>query len=273
MHRVSSKVLITHVVAVNSLAPHLLSAVYPIYDLMRYSFLYLLIGGLVSASTACTREPVPTPGLRIINGVPYYFFTDADSPWLQLTLGTEWRFENSHGNQRTYELYQRLEKRREEARTVVPVGSLIGKSELIKYYDDVLVRIRRTDSLGGGGEFHFFRNAALLATYRSEGTNPHTSQLYIEGTWSDFIGNTDLQSDYYRCRGMKFPSGVALEGPFQQLTIRGRTYPEITEFVTTYRGPDCAPTPASFMRVLYYDRRAGIVRMVSTTGEIWDRIP
>ncbi|MBT9394491.1 hypothetical protein KLP40_15065 [Hymenobacter sp. NST-14] len=241
---------------------------------MRSLLLHFLVSGLLLAGTSCSQEPVPTPGLRTVNGVPYYFFTEADAPWLQLAMGTVvWQFENARGQQRTYELYQRLEKQQMEERTVVPVGSFIGKSDLIKYYDDVLVRVRRTDSLGGGGEFHMYRGPALLASYPSQGTNPGTSQLYVEGTWTEFIGSTDPQSDYNRCRGIKFPMGDALAGPFQQLTVKGLTYPEVVELVATNRGPDCAPVPASYMRVLYYDRHAGIVRMVSDSGEVWDRLP
>ncbi|WP_426491608.1 hypothetical protein [Hymenobacter sp. 102] len=240
---------------------------------MRSSFLRFLTNSLLLTGTACSPDPAPVPGLRTVNDVPYYFFTEADAPWLQLAAGTVWQFENSRGQQRTYELYQRLDNRQMEERTVVPVGSFIGKSELIKYYDDILVRVRRTDSLGSGGEFHMYRGPALLASYPSQGTNPRASQLYVEGTWTEFIGSTDPQSDYYRCRGIKFPMGTALEGPFQQLTVKGRTYPEVVELVATNRGPDCAPVPASYMRVLYYDRLAGIVRMVSDSGQVWDRLP
>jgi hypothetical protein len=240
---------------------------------MRYPIHHFLVSILLLANTACSREPAPVPGLRTVDGVPYYFFTEADTPWLQLAAGTVWRFENARGQQRTYELYQRLDNRQTADRTVVPVGSFIGKSELIKYYDDVLVRVRRIDSLGGGGEFHMYRGPALLASYPSQGTNPRASQLYVEGTWTEFIGSTDPQSDYYRCRGIKFPMGATLEGPFQQLTVKGRTYPEVVELVATNRGPDCAPVPVSYVRVLYYDRRAGIVRMVSDSGQVWDRLP
>lgn len=234
---------------------------------------HLFIVSIALLVSACKKEADPVPGLRYVEGVPYYHFTAADQPWLQLQQGTEWRFENSRGYQRVYEVYQRWENTQAENRTLVPTGSFIGSAKLLNYYDELLVRVRRTDSLSSGGEFRFHRAAALKATLRVQGSDPTKSRLYVAGEWSEFVGNTDLMSDQYACRGLKFPQAAALEGPFQQLTIRGRPYTEVVTFTGTFRRPNCRPASYSFMQELYYDRQAGIVRMVSLSGEVWDRLP
>ena len=54
--------------------------------------------------------------------------------------------------------------------------------------------------------------------------------------------------------------------------MRGHAYYEVIAFQGTPRGTTCAPVPATFMQELYYDRQAGLVRMVSLTGEVWERV-
>ena len=145
---------------------------------------------------------------------------------------------------------------------------------LVNYYDGMTVRISRTDSLAiGGGELRFYRDAALLSNLNSGGVDKNKSRFYAAGEWSEFIGNTDLISDYYSCRGLKFPNASALEGPFGQLLVAGRQYNEVVSFIGTQRGPNCTALPAHSTQELYYDRRAGIVRMISAAGEVWNRVP
>jgi hypothetical protein len=69
------------------------------------------------------------------------------------------------------------------------------------------------------------------------------------------------------------PHGAALNGPFQQLTVHGRTYNEVVAFIGNSRGSTCSPVPSFYMQELYYDRQVGMVRMVSVAGEVWDRVP
>lgn len=141
---------------------------------------------------------------------------------------------------------------------------------------EALPRANRVDSLTGTNGFldlRFYRDAALLSTLISGGYDNSTSQYYADGEFYDFVGNTDLISDYYSCRGLKFPRANALNGPLQQLTVRGRQYNDDIVLIGTSRGATCRPVSASYIQELYYDRQAGIVRMVSVAGEVWDRVP
>jgi hypothetical protein len=233
----------------------------------------LLAGLLLLGVSSCKKPEADSPGLRFVNGVPYYYFTEADKPWLKMQLGQVWRFENMRGYQRVYEIRQLIESIKVENRSYSPPGPVFVPSKLLNYYDQITVRLTRTDSISGGGELRFYRDAALLTPLRSGGADMNKSRFYAEGEWYEFTGNTDFISDYYNCRGLKFPSGPALDGPFNQLTVRGRQYNEVITFVGSLRGPNCVPTPPAFMQELYYDRENGIIRMVSAAGEVWDRLP
>ncbi|MDQ2793338.1 MAG: hypothetical protein M3Y12_04935 [Bacteroidota bacterium] len=72
---------------------------------------------------------------------------------------------------------------------------------------------------------------------------------------------------------MKFPRGAALNGPFQHLTMRGRTYTDVVAFIGSSRGATCPAVSSSYLQELYYDRQAGLVRLVRVAGEGWDRVP
>lgn len=231
----------------------------------------LMLASLVLlSSSACKKTDPEAEGLSFVDGVPYYHFTDNDRPWLQSRQGDEWRLVNANGYQRVYRagIIQTLQGENKSTSSGIP-----GHTKLLNYYDQVTVGISRIDSSRGGGSLRFYRDAAMLTNLNSGGFDRNTSRFYAEGEWYEFVGNTDLISDYYSCRGLKFPSGAALNGSFQQLTVRGRQYNDVVAFIGTSRGPTCTPVPSSYMQELYYDRRAGLVRMVSLTGEVWDRVP
>jgi len=231
---------------------------------------YMLIGLALLGSAACKKDELEDYGLSNVDGVPYYHFTDEDRPWLQVRQGDEWRMVNQQGYQRVYRAWV-IEDIKGAIRS--SSGGIPSSSKLLNYYDRVTVRLNRTDSTKGGADLRFYRAAAMLTNLNSGGYATNRSRFYAEGEWYDFVGNTDLISDYYSCRGLKFPIDTQLNGPFQQLTVRGRQYGEVVGFTASDRGPTCAPTSSSFMRELYYDRQAGLVRMVSIAGEVWDRIP
>lgn len=234
---------------------------------------YLLTGLVLLGGNACQKENEDSEGLSFSDGVPYYHFTDSDQPWLSARQGDEWKFENSRGYQRVYRINQIIQSIKHENKEVQPPGLNLSAPKLLNYYDQTTVRVSRIDSLRGAGEFRFYRDAALISNLASGGVDKTKSRFYAEGEWREFAGNTDLISDYFECRGLKFPTRSALNSPFAQLTVRGRQYTEVISFIGTPRGPDCGPLPRFYMQELYYDRRAGIVRMVSTAGEVWDRIP
>jgi hypothetical protein len=238
---------------------------------MRRSLLLVLLGALLFGSTSCKKE-TEKEGLSYVNGVPDYHFTDTDRLWLQARQGDVWKLENNRGYQRAYQVYQIIEHLQEDSRS--SSYGIPGSSTLINYYDQVTLRFSRADSANrGGAELRFYRDAAMLANLSSGGYDTQTSQFYVEGEDYEFVGNTDLISDYFSCRGMKFPRGAALNGPFQQLTVRGRTYTDVVALLGTPRGNSCAPVRPAFIQELYYDRQAGLVRMVSLGGEVWDRVP
>ena len=242
----------------------------------RFAPAILIAFGLLGP-TSCKKESPEVEGLSYVNGVPYYHFTTTDQLWLQARQGDEWKFENTQGYRRAYRLTVTQELRAEHL-SRPPVGSIIGSAKLLNYFDTAFLRVSRTDSNrtainDGAGMLRFSRDAALLTNLNSGGKDPNTSWFYVKGEWYDFVGNTDLISDYYTCRGLKFPQAAALSGPFASLTVRGWLYTEVVAFVGTPRGADCAPLPPSYMQELYYDRQAGLVRMVSLSGEVWDRVP
>ncbi|GAA4047141.1 hypothetical protein GCM10022409_36550 [Hymenobacter glaciei] len=220
--------------------------------------------------TSCKKEGAEDLGLSRANGVYYYHFTDADRLWLQTRQGDEWRLENTSGYQRVYRANVVSNLKAESRKTSMGIPSF---SKLLNYYDLVYLYLNRVDSLNKGGTtLRFYRDAAMLTNLNSGGYNEHVSQFYAEGENSEFVGNTDLISDYFSCRGMKFPRGAALNGPFQQLTVRGHTYHEVVAFISTARGSTCRALPPAALQELYYDRQAGLVRMVSQGGEVWERV-
>ena len=227
---------------------------------------------LLFAAFACEKEPPTGPGLRTVNDVPYYYFTETDKPWLGLQQNEVWQFENARGYRQVYKVSV-SDLIQAEDWAYSPPGPSFASPKLLSYFDQQTVYLNRTDSLRGGGTFRFFRDAALLTNLSSGGKDKNKSRFYAKGEWYTFVGNTDLISDYYSCHGLRFPDGAALNGPFQQRTIRGRQYNEIVVMTGTYRGKDCAPTPPSFLQEILYDRQAGIVRMESKAGEVWERVP
>ncbi|MBC8083554.1 MAG: hypothetical protein H7Z21_10115 [Hymenobacter sp.] len=223
--------------------------------------LFQLSAGLLLLGTASCKKEEEFEGLSSVNGVLYYHFTDNDRLWLQAKQGDEWIFENGRGVRHTYRLYVNQEIKAENVEFTGP-GLLSNSAVLVNYYDAAVLRPFRTDTsgAGSGGEFRFCRGAALRSNLYYGGFDKNTSHFYAKGEWHKFVGNTDLISDYYNCRGLKFPNGPALNGPFASLTVRGQQYTEVVAFIGTSRGPTCAPVSQSYMQELYYDRQAGIVR-------------
>ena len=234
----------------------------------------LLTGLVLPGLSACKKEANEQVGLSLIGGLPYYHFTDNDRLWLQARHDEIWRVENGRGQQRAYRISvsEHLKRGDYSYSTGIP-----GSSQLLGYYDHSTVRANRIDTLSAGvrGYFdlRFYRDAAMRTNLSSGGYDKYASQFYANGEFYEFVGNTDLVSDYYSCRGLKFPRGASLNGPFQQLTVRGRQYNDVVVFTGTSRGPNCTPVSSSYMQALYYDRRAGLVRMVSLAGEVWERVP
>lgn len=239
----------------------------------------VLIGLALLSSSACKKDDPEIDGLSFFKGLPYYHFTANDRLWLQAKQGDEWKLENARGYQRVYRVYAVRESVRAEHKEFTGPGLLSNSAVLVNYYDQTTVRLSRIDSLApsgfrlGGGDLRFYRDAVMLTDLSSGGYDKNASQFYAEGEFSEFVGNTNLISDYFACRGLKFPRGAALNGPFQQLTVRGRAYNEVVAFIGNTRGPDCRPVSSSYMQELYYDRQAGLVRMVSQAGEVWERVP
>ena len=231
--------------------------------------LLLLAVMLTLGISSCKKEDLDRDGLSHVNGVPYYHFTDADRPWLQAKQGDEWRFENARGYQRVYQVTQIVQQTRAPRKT--PSG-LLTAGVLQDYYDRITVQIGRTDSLRQSGELNFYRDAALTNP-NSGGTDPATSQLYADGNWYEFVGDIDRNKRPCGYGDLAFLSGGALSSPFKELTVRGRQYKEVVACIGNTRALGCFPLPRYYLQELYYDRQAGLVRMVSRAGEVWDRVP
>ncbi|OGX89421.1 hypothetical protein BEN47_07220 [Hymenobacter lapidarius] len=235
--------------------------------------LLLLASLLLLGSSACKKEDLDKEGLGYISGIPYYHFTEKDLLWLRGREGDEWKFENARGYQRTYQV-STMQDIQAEHRYIPPTGSFINSGKLLNYYDAARVYVTRTDSSRhSAGMLRFQRDAARLSNLNSGGSDPNTSWLFGSGEWYDFVGSGDFPGNWIACRGLKFPSGPQMDGPFTQLVVRGKLYDEVLVFTGTPQSLGCRSLPPSATQELYYDRQAGMARMVSTTGEIWDRIP
>ena len=236
----------------------------------RYAPTLIVAFGLLGLAS-CKKESLNEEGLSYVNGVPYYRFTDADRLWLQTQQGAEWKLENVRGTQHIYSVTVR-QRLQAENREVQSPGPNFASPKLFNYYDSAVLGVNSSDTAntGVGGQFRFCRDAAYPIR-NAAGSGP--SQFYAAGEWFKFIGNTDEQSDYYACPGLKFPGGSQLNGPFLFLTVRGKQYSEVLLFAATTRKQNCSVPTGSSIKDLYYDRRAGLVRMVSLSGEVWDRVP
>ena len=230
----------------------------------------LLMGLALLGSSACKKTDPEIDGLSFVDGVPYYHFTDNDRFWLGTNTGDEWKMENAQGYQRVYRASVIIHDIK-KARYASP--GFINPSKPLAYEDIIYVRLARTDSIVGFSELRFYRGAAKLTGSPAGSFDPDKSEFYAQGEWDDFVGNSDPHVSSYYCRGLSMPRGAALNGPFQQLTVRGRAYNEVMAFIGNIRDPSCRPVSSSFMQALYYDRQVGMVRMVSLAGEVWDRVP
>ena len=228
---------------------------------------------LLVTGSGCQKEKADSEGLSHVGEVPYYHFTDDDRRWLQHPAGTEWHFTNGRGGRRTYQVKQVLQHLRAARRARVVPGILAQPGELLNYYDDYTLRVSRTDTLAGGGELRFERGPVQ--------DNPgDPSQLFVAGEWFAFVGNTNplatFYHGFYRCGGLNFLPGPQLTAAFASVVVQGRSYSEVLVFSglgAPAQGPYCqAPAPQSIQEVAY-DRRAGVVRLTSVGGEVWERLP
>lgn len=231
----------------------------------------LLSLGLLNSS-ACEKTDAEREGLSFVDGVPYYHFTNEDRRWLGIKSGDEWKMENARGYQRVYRASV-IANDLQKARYNNPPGSYITPAKPMAYQDIMYFRLARTDSIGGFSELRFYRDAARRTGYPTGSFDPDKSEFYAQGEGIDFIGNSDPHASVYYCRGLNMPRGAALNGPFQPLTVRGRTYNEVVAFIGNSRDAGCGTVSSSYMQELYYDRQTGLVRLVSRAGEVWNRVP
>lgn len=227
---------------------------------------YLFAGFVLLGGSACEKEAaLETDGLSYVNGVPYYHFTDSDRLWLQHKPGDEWSFKNSAGIQRVYRLSIR-QQLQSPYKTSAPSGILSTKYTLVSYHDELELSVFNTNAAdsASGGRFYFYRDATVTG-HNQAGSGP--SRFYTDGEWFSFLGTGKSQSDDYQ------PNDAQLAGAFTQLLVQGKAYSEVVLFSAQPRSSFYpAPTSASVNRI-FYDRQAGIVRLVTVGGEVWDRTP
>ncbi|WP_187314665.1 hypothetical protein [Hymenobacter sp. BT190] len=195
--------------------------------------------------------------------IPYYKFTAANEEWLKLKKGENWIFETASGKQQKYIVYDIVEKIKEEYRPGNFGGIINGPSTATYYYDEVKIEVKRLDSIGENS-LVFRRDLPTGADKR----NPPRvdGQFKFGGTWWNYRGQSvndgiygNINIDSYR-----------LDSQYRTtLQVKGIDYTNVillsANSAPTYRG--------GYIEDIYYAQQAGIIRMVSRSGEIWDRVP
>lgn len=232
---------------------------------MKVAFLFrsLLMGFALLSSSACKKTAPEIEGLSYVNGLPYYHFTKSDRQWFQAKTGDVWTFENGQGAQRRYRVYFRQYLQVENKIRVS--GFISDTYKLVGYLDEAEISLANVDtaSSDSGGRFQFYTDPAVAT---NDQPVSGLSWLRASATWVTFGGTNRAIIDYYH------PVGNQLKGPYYPITTPGSAYAEVVLFSTYPRGQYAPPASPTSLDALYYDHQAGLVRMVSLAGEVWDRV-
>lgn len=196
--------------------------------------------------------------------VPYYQFTAEDKLWLNYKLGDTLLFENSAGKQHFYIINEIKEEiKRKNFKGTIGCSSC---SDPIKYYFDRFeVRFKRLDTL--------YYNTIDFRRTIPKGVNDNNApvgngEFMVSGIWQSYIGDHAIDAPFTNLTIL--PSQLQLQNS-QTLVVRGRIYNNVITISTKNYGVVLYYKP--YINIVYYDQQSGIIRMISKTGEVWDRLP
>ncbi|TGD83200.1 hypothetical protein [Hymenobacter wooponensis] len=201
------------------------------------------------------EDPQPTP--------PYYQFTPEDLQWLKFNTGDLWVFANASGKQQQYVID---EIKREIKQSYMPSnfgGIIAAPPKTTYYYDKVEFAIRRLDTLAYN-RLEFRKSLPAGADDR----NPPNSEGEFDfgGLWRNYLGGPVFEGVYGNLNVQPSQLLPQISSP---LDLNGRHYKKVimisTDLSNEYKGGK------SYIRTIYYSQEEGIIRMISASGEIWDR--
>lgn len=222
----------------------------------RFLSLMLMASSMLTIQSCETEENGPD--------IPYYKFTAANKEWLKLKEGENWVFETASGKQQKYTVHDIAEKIKEEYHPSNFGGIISGASSATYYYDEVEIEIRRTDSVSDN--LLVFRRE--LPTGADKRHPPKgEGEFKFGGTWRNYRGSGVYEGIYGNINvgsnQMNSQSGAALQ-------VRGVIYDNVIIISATLNS---VAIQGSYIDYIYYAQQVGVIRMVSKTGEVWDRVP
>ncbi|WP_426490385.1 hypothetical protein [Hymenobacter sp. 102] len=196
--------------------------------------------------------------------IPYYKFTATNKEWLKLKNGESWVFETTSGKQQKYIIHGIKEKIKEAYHPSNFGGIISGASSATYYYDEVEIEIMRTDSVNDN--LLVFRRE--LPTGADKRHPPKgEGEFKFGGTWRNYRGSGVYEGIYGNINvspnQVNYQSGTTLQ-------VRGKVYNNVIAISATPNGTEIQK---AYIDNIYYAQQAGVIRMVSKTGEIWDRVP
>jgi len=196
---------------------------------------------------------------------PYYQFTSQDKLWFDFKLGDSLKFENANGRQQLYIIIEIIEEIKKGAGQAV--FGFFGPGNPKYYYDGIKVEFKRLDTLNYNTiEFRRTLPRNADSSYPPAGKG----EFQFGGFWENYTGGfvfDGISGNINVVAGQ-----LALQNT-SQLIVRGKTYRNIMVISPGQLNGSILGDRKPYINELYYDQKGGVVRMVSKSGEIWDRIP
>lgn len=215
----------------------------------------ILLGLNLLAATGCEKQEEPAPA------VPYYQFTADDRQWLTPKIGDTWVLETATGKQQRYQVESKAESLR-NSYTQPGYGLSLSSPPTLYYYDRAYIEIKRLDSL----QYNTLYFRRSLPTSASWDNPPQgNGELTLSGHWWNYNGNTTTELG-----GNLNPAPDLLQHRIT-MTVNGRLYTDV--MIMNANQPPRTSPEKTYINTMYYAQREGVIRMVSSTGETWNRVP
>lgn len=196
--------------------------------------------------------------------IPYYQFSTADLKWLKSRQGDRWDFENSFGERQYYTIESIEEKIKEENRPSNFGGIISGSQPVTYFYDEVVVNIKRLDSL----DYNSLKFKKGLPSGADQRNPPLGSgEFKFGGRWGSYIGGFIYQEIF---GNINVSLGQLDLRNSLSLTVNGKIYDNV---IVMNGVPNIIVFKKSYIKTIYYAQQEGIIRMISRSGEVWNRIP